>query len=71
MSVCKQVDPLFRKAAAELDEGGTESMLMHTLPIRDVTCELLLDSNIRLDDLQLDCNELTSSVSADALEIAG
>jgi condensin complex subunit 2 len=64
------VDPLFRKAAAELDEGGTESLLIHTLPIRGMTCELLLDSNMVSEDLVIPENGSQAYGCVNAEEIA-
>lgn len=37
-------DPLFKKISAQFDSGGGGGQFLHTLPMRDDGCQLLLDS---------------------------
>ncbi|PIK51360.1 putative condensin complex subunit 2, partial [Apostichopus japonicus] len=45
-----EVDPLFEKTSASFDEGGTYGLLLNHLSCQDDSCELLLDSNIILNE---------------------
>lgn len=48
-----EVDPLFEKTSASFDEGGTFGLLLNHLWSQDDSCELLLDSNIVLEEKKL------------------
>ncbi|XP_071947750.1 condensin complex subunit 2-like isoform X2 [Antedon mediterranea] len=68
-----EVDPLFQKTAAAFDEGGTFSLLLNHLPVRDDTCEMLLDSTCIIDSIGQQAGEVQyrQDQQVDLTEIKG
>ncbi|XP_033102738.1 condensin complex subunit 2-like isoform X2 [Anneissia japonica] len=68
-----EVDPLFQKTAAAFDEGGTFSLLLNHLPVRDDSCELLLDSSCVIDNVGREPEEVKEKqdTTVDLSEIRG
>jgi condensin complex subunit 2 len=59
------VDPLFKKVSAQFDSGAGGGQFLSTLQMRNDGCELLLDSNALVSEIDAKTNDDATSITLD------
>jgi len=65
------VDPLFKKTSSQFDGGSGGNQFLATLLVRDETCELLLDSDAVLENVNTGMTPLKPAVGTGFSDLVG